>query len=95
MASATWGEITLAEGFHDWGRLTVPLLDYTLAFALQLRKSTENLSQGRVVVGRFWKPFIVGDELDLTVLIVGSEERAAIQLEMSTWWTKRGDESVF
>jgi hypothetical protein len=25
----------------------MPLLNYTLAFALQLRKSTENLSQGR------------------------------------------------
>jgi hypothetical protein len=41
------GEITSAEGLRDWGRRAVPLLNYTLAFALQLRKSTENLSQGR------------------------------------------------
>jgi hypothetical protein len=45
MASATWGEITLTEGLHDWGRRAVPLLNYILAFALQLRKSTENLRQ--------------------------------------------------
>jgi hypothetical protein len=38
-------EITLAEGLHDWGRGALPLLNYALAFALQLRKSTENLSQ--------------------------------------------------
>jgi hypothetical protein len=48
MASATWGEITSAEGLHDWGRRAVPLLNYTLALALQLRKSTENLSPGRL-----------------------------------------------
>jgi hypothetical protein len=36
----------LAEGLHDWGMRAVPLFSYTLAFALQLRKSTENLSQG-------------------------------------------------
>jgi hypothetical protein len=48
MASATfgWRGITLAEGLNDLGRRTVPLLNYTLAFALQLRKSTENLIQG-------------------------------------------------
>jgi hypothetical protein len=46
MASATWGEIASAEGLHDWGRRAVPLLNYTPEFALQLRKSTENLSQG-------------------------------------------------
>jgi hypothetical protein len=46
MAYATWGEITSAEGLHDRGRRAVPLLSYTLAFALQLRKITENLSQG-------------------------------------------------
>jgi hypothetical protein len=51
MASATWGEITSAEGLHDFGRRAVPLLNYTLAFALQLRKSTENLSQSSRVVG--------------------------------------------
>jgi hypothetical protein len=38
MASATWGEITLAEGLHDWGRRAVPPLNYTLAFGLQLSK---------------------------------------------------------
>jgi hypothetical protein len=31
----------------------VPLLNYTLAFALQLRKSMENLSQGSRVVGDY------------------------------------------
>jgi hypothetical protein len=45
------GEITSAEGLHDWGRRAVLLLNYTLAFSLQLRKSTENLSQGSRVVG--------------------------------------------
>jgi hypothetical protein len=39
MASATLEGITLAEGLHDWGRQAIPLLNYTLAFALQLRKS--------------------------------------------------------
>jgi hypothetical protein len=53
MASATWGEITSAEGLHDWGRRAVPLLNYTLAFALQLRKRTENLSQCSRVVGDY------------------------------------------
>jgi hypothetical protein len=51
MTSAAWGEITSAEGLHDWRRRAVPLLNNTLAFALQLRKSTENLSQGSRVVG--------------------------------------------
>jgi hypothetical protein len=27
MASATWGEITSAEGLHDWGRQAVPLFE--------------------------------------------------------------------
>jgi hypothetical protein len=36
---------TLAEGHRDWEERAVPLLNYTLAFALQLRKITENLSQ--------------------------------------------------
>jgi hypothetical protein len=53
MASATCGEITSAEGLHDWGRRAVTLLNYTLAFALKLRKSTENLSQGSRVVGDY------------------------------------------
>jgi hypothetical protein len=47
------------------------------------------------MVACFWKPHIVqaaGGELDLMVLIGGAEERAAIQLEMSTWLRKRGYE---
>jgi hypothetical protein len=35
------------------GRRAVPLLNYTLAFALQLRKSTENVCQGSRVVGDY------------------------------------------
>jgi hypothetical protein len=41
-----------------------------------------------VVVGCFWKPYIghvVGDRLDLMVLIRGAEERAAVQWEKSVW----------
>jgi hypothetical protein len=53
MASATQGEITSAEGLRDWGRRPVPHLNYTLAFALQLRKCTENLSHGSRVVGDY------------------------------------------
>jgi hypothetical protein len=33
------GGITSAEGHHDWGRRAVPLLNFPLAFALQLRKA--------------------------------------------------------
>jgi hypothetical protein len=45
------GGIILAEGLYDWGRWAVPpFFNYTLAFALQLRKSTENLSQGNRLV---------------------------------------------
>jgi hypothetical protein len=47
------GGIILAEGLHEWGWRVVPLLNYTLAFALQLRKSTENLSQGSREVGDY------------------------------------------
>jgi hypothetical protein len=47
------GKITLAEGLHVWGRRAESLLNYTLAFALQLRKSTQNLSQGSRVVGDY------------------------------------------
>jgi hypothetical protein len=43
------GEITSAEGLHDWGRRAVFLLNYTLALALQLRKSMENSQWSRVV----------------------------------------------
>jgi uracil DNA glycosylase len=38
------GGIILAEGLHVWGRQAVLLLNKILAFASQLRKSTENLS---------------------------------------------------
>jgi hypothetical protein len=44
-ASATWEGIFLAEGLHDWGGRTCSFLSYTLAFALQLSKSMENLGQ--------------------------------------------------
>jgi hypothetical protein len=37
--------IALAEGLHYWGGRAVPLLNYAVALALQLSKSTENLSQ--------------------------------------------------
>jgi hypothetical protein len=57
MASATLGgggvRITSAEDLHVWGRRTMPLFDNTQAFALQLRKSTENLSQGSRVLGDY------------------------------------------
>jgi hypothetical protein len=46
MASATWEEIILAEAIHDYGSRDVPLLNYTLTFALKQKKITENLSQG-------------------------------------------------
>jgi hypothetical protein len=54
MATATWGQITSAEGLNDWRGRAVPLLKYILAFALELRESTENLSQGRRIVGDYW-----------------------------------------
>jgi hypothetical protein len=53
MASATWGGMTSAEGLHDWGGQAVPISIITLTFALQLRKRTENLSQGSQVVGDY------------------------------------------
>jgi hypothetical protein len=55
MASLTWregrgrGGITLAEGLYDRGGRTVPPFNFTLAFALHLRKSTKTLSQGTVL----------------------------------------------
>jgi hypothetical protein len=51
-----------------------------------------------VVVGHYWKPHIrqaVGGRLDLTVLIGGAEEWAAVQWEKSMWLRKRGDEKNF
>jgi hypothetical protein len=44
---------SLAEDLHDWGRQAMLFLNFTLAFALQLRKSKENLSQGSQVVGDY------------------------------------------
>jgi hypothetical protein len=40
------GAATLVEVLGGCGRWAVPLLNHTLAFALQLRRSAENLSQG-------------------------------------------------
>jgi hypothetical protein len=40
-----------------------------------------------ILVGRFWRPYIgqaVGGQWDVTNMIVGAEERAAIQLVMVT-----------
>jgi hypothetical protein len=49
------GEITLAEGLDDRERQTVLLMNCTLAFTLQLRKSMENLSvQSWEVKGFTW-----------------------------------------
>jgi hypothetical protein len=36
----------------------------------------------------------VGDELDLIVLIGGTEEHAVIQLKMSMWFRERGEKFV-
>jgi hypothetical protein len=52
---------------------------------------------GRVQVQRFQQSYIgqaVRGELYLMVLIGGTEERAAIQWEMSAWLRKRGDEGI-
>jgi hypothetical protein len=40
------GRITLVECLHEWKKLAMPLLNYTLAFTLQLSKITGNLRQG-------------------------------------------------
>jgi hypothetical protein len=37
----------------------------------------------------------IGQELDLMALIGRAEERAAIQMQMSIWLRKRGDEIFF
>jgi hypothetical protein len=50
------------------------------------------------MVGHFWQSNIgqaVGGDFDLMVLIGGAEGHSAIQLEMSTWLRKRGDEKNF
>lgn len=39
------GEIILAESLHAWGRRDVPLFNYNMGFALELRKRAPNLSQ--------------------------------------------------
>jgi hypothetical protein len=44
------GGVALAESLHGWEKKSVSLLNYTVAFALQLKKSTENLSHGNRVV---------------------------------------------
>jgi hypothetical protein len=44
------GENHSGEDLHDWVRRAVPVLNYTLLFALQLKKNTENLSQGSRIV---------------------------------------------
>jgi hypothetical protein len=42
----------MAEGLNDWGTRAVPLVNFPLEFALQLRKSTEKLSQvSRLILG--------------------------------------------
>jgi hypothetical protein len=46
------GGIILVEGLNDWVRQAVPLLNHTLIFALQLRKSTDNLNQALLCVVR-------------------------------------------
>jgi hypothetical protein len=50
------GKIILAEGIHDCGGRAMPLLNCTLAFALQLRKSTENFSQCSWIVSTLLVP---------------------------------------
>jgi hypothetical protein len=65
MDSANWGGgVILSVGLHDLGRRAVPVLNFSLEVALQLRKITENLSQGSRLVrhyslrrlGRLFRP---------------------------------------
>jgi hypothetical protein len=44
------GGNTFAVCRQDWGRQAMPLLNYTVPFALQLRKGMEILSQGGQVI---------------------------------------------
>jgi hypothetical protein len=53
MASATCGEITSAKASMTGEGGPYPFLNYTLAFALQLRKSTDNHNQSGPVVGEY------------------------------------------
>jgi hypothetical protein len=57
-ATATWGGgMTLAEGPHDWERRAKPPLNCILSFAIQPRKSAENISQvSRVATGLLVAP---------------------------------------
>jgi hypothetical protein len=73
VASATleWRRNTSAEGLHDWRGRAVPLLNFSLAFAFQLRKSTENLSQGSRVVGDYPSPTRTLIDSDLTECLSG------------------------
>jgi hypothetical protein len=50
MTSAILGEITFADGLHGWEKRAITTLNYTSEFALQLRKSRENLNQCSRVV---------------------------------------------
>jgi hypothetical protein len=68
----------LAEGLHDWGMRAVPLFSYTLAFALQLRKSTENLSQGS------WRENVAG-YIGVQWTGLTNEERVTIGEEVGQW----------
>jgi hypothetical protein len=46
-ATSEGGGVILTEFLHDWGRRAVLLFfNYTMEFALKLRKNTENLIQG-------------------------------------------------
>jgi hypothetical protein len=40
LADGLCGGGCLAVGLYDWGKRAMPLFNYTLAFALQLRKIT-------------------------------------------------------
>jgi hypothetical protein len=44
-------EITFAEGLYDWWRWAMALLNYTLAFAQQVRKRTKKGTTRRLQVG--------------------------------------------
>jgi hypothetical protein len=77
----------LAEGLHDWGMRAVPLFSYTLAFALQLRKSTENLTQGSKQELTHYTGFYITQILLATVkwsgnyIISGKEDKRSRPLD--------------
>jgi hypothetical protein len=74
-----WCGIILAEGLHDWGRWAVLILNCTLAFALQLRKSTASLS------GQpgSWTSLVVSTWPPLYCLDWPTEYRSSLG---SRWW---------